>query len=426
MQPELERHEQAEADFLAEARANLSRNYTAHLLHGLLAPTGMRLLQAPTFLPYYLFLLSGSELVVGLARGVQALAQTLTPVFSATLIEHRPRVLRIGFVVGGLMRVQVLGIALAGFFLPAEWAGFAICVLLGLFGLFQGMQGVIFSFLMSKVIPLDVRGRLLGLRNFLGGLTAASVAGVGGWMVSQNALGNGYAATFLLAFVLTAAGLAALGLMREPAAPNLRPRSNMATRLADLPALLRSDREFTAYFLIRALATMGRMAPPFYVIYASKVLGVEVGGIEIGVLTMAWMLAMTAANLFWGWLADRNGFRVVFLGSVGVWVVSVLVLMSASGLGELALVFVGIGAGMGGFQLSSQSLVLEFGSRSNLPLRIAVANTASELIGAIGPILGGVLAVTVSFLPVFWTAIVCQSAAFLLMLVFVREPRHRE
>ena len=178
MQPELERHEQAEADFLAEARANLSRNYTAHLLHGLLAQTGMRLLQAPTFLPYYLFLLSGSELVVGLARGAQALAQAITPVFSATLIEHRPRVLRIGFVVGGLMRVQVLGIALAGFLLPTEWAAFAICVLLGLFGLFLGMQGVIFSFLMSKVIPVDLRGRLMGLRNFLGGLTLRDIFSV--------------------------------------------------------------------------------------------------------------------------------------------------------------------------------------------------------------------------------------------------------
>ncbi len=425
MLPERGPPDRSEAEFLAEARSNLARNYTAHLLHGIFGQTGFRLIQAPTFIPYYLFLLSGSELVVGLARGVQSLGQALTPVFSATRVEHRARVLPLGFLVGGLMRLQVLGIALAGFFLPREWTIVAICLFLALFGFFLGMQGVIFGFLMSKVIPLDLRGRLMGLRNFLAGLTASMVAGLGGYLVAENVLGNGYASTFLLAFVLTTLGLAMLGFMREPPTPIVRERSNLAGRLADLPALLRSDREFTTYFLVRALATMGRMTPPFYLIYAGTQMGVEFGGFEIGVLTTAWMLAMTVTNLLWGVLADRSGFRLVFLGAIAVWVGAVLALMSVTSLLGLSLVFMCIGAGMGGFQLSSQNLVLEFGSRPNLPLRIAVANTASELVGGIGPILGGVLAVTVSYVPLFWIAIACQMAALALMLLFVREPRNR-
>jgi predicted MFS family arabinose efflux permease len=99
--------------------------------------------------------------------------------------------------------------------------------------------------------------------------------------------------------------------------------------------------------------------------------------------------------------------------------------MSASSFGMLVAVFAGLGAGMGGFQLSAQNLVLEFGSRRNLPLRIAVANSASELVGAVGPLLGGLLAVTVSYVAVFWTAIAFQSAALLLVLLYVRDPRHR-
>ena len=208
----------AEAEFLAEARENLPRNFAAHLLHGVFG-VGFRLIQAPTFIPAYLFLLSGSELVVGLARGAQSLGHALTPVLGATTIEHRERVLPMGFVIGGLMRLQVLGIALSGFLLEGSSATIATCVFLGLFGLFQGMQGVFFSFLRAKVIPVDVRGRLGGLRNSLAGLSAAAVAAVGGVLVGENVFGNGYATTFLLAFVATSIGLGMLTLMKEPASP---------------------------------------------------------------------------------------------------------------------------------------------------------------------------------------------------------------
>jgi predicted MFS family arabinose efflux permease len=80
---------------------------------------------------------------------------------------------------------------------------------------------------------------------------------------------------------------------------------------------------------------------------------------------------------------------------------------------------------MGGYQLSQQNLVLEFGSRENLPLRIGVANTASELAAALGLILSGVLVVQLSYLPVFWIAIGFKVLASLLTLLLVREPRFR-
>jgi MFS family permease len=99
--------------------------------------------------------------------------------------------------------------------------------------------------------------------------------------------------------------------------------------------------------------------------------------------------------------------------------------MSAASFGMLVAVFAGLGAGMGGFQLSAQNLVLEFGSRRNLPLRIAVANSASELVGAVGPLLGGLLVVTVSYASVFWTAIAFQLAALFIVLRYVSEPRGR-
>ena len=51
----------AEAAFQAEVRRNLRRNYLSHLCHGLLGQTGMRLINAPTFVPVYVASLAGVD-----------------------------------------------------------------------------------------------------------------------------------------------------------------------------------------------------------------------------------------------------------------------------------------------------------------------------------------------------------------------------
>ncbi len=409
-----------EERFQAEAQRHLRRNYLAHLAHGLLGQTGFRLIQAPTFIPMYVELIAGTPIAVGAARAFQSLGMFLSPVLGATAIEHRRRVLPMGFWIGGLMRVQVLGLALVGFFLSGTPALVAICAILALFGFFMGMQGVIFSTLVSKVIPIERRGRLMGLRNALAGITAVAVGGVGGHLVEIGALGNGYAATFLLSFALTALGLSMLAFIREPESPSVRSASRVGSRLTELPALLRSDPAFTRYFLARALATMGRMSVPFYVLYA------DAGPAMLGPLTMAFLLSWSMGNLAWGEIADRTGFRAIFIASLLLWVGAALALMTAGDEpAVLVLIMLGLGAGFGGFQMASQNLVLEFGSRENLPMRIAVANSASELVGALGPLVGGVLAATVSYEAVFWTAIAFQLAAVAWVLHAVPEPRYR-
>jgi len=413
-----------EAEFQAFVRRNLPRNFSAHLIHGLLGQTGFRLINAPTFVPAYITLLSGSELMVGVVRGIQALGRCLTPVAGATLIEHRRRVLPLAILVGAALRLQVLFFALAGMFLAGDLRLAAICGFLGLFGCFNGMQGVIFNSLRSKVIPVEVRGRLAGLRNFFAGLSAAGVGYYGGkYLVGTDAFGNGYAVTFLLAFALTSLGLCALLLMREPESLHVRERTGLSSRLSELPAMLRADRDFTAFFSARAFGTLGRMAVPFCWGYASTQM--ELGGSELGQLTAAFTLSQTASGLLWGPIADRTGFRATFLGALCVWILALLLLMSSTGFAALVLVFIAIGVGMSGFNMSSQNLVLEFGSPRNLPMRIAVSNTAADLTGAIGFFAGGVLVEFTSHLVLFWTAIGFKSLALLVMLFLVREPRHQ-
>jgi len=389
----------------------------------MLGQTGFRLLNAPTFLPAYILLLSnGSDIAVGLALALQSMGMMVTPFFGATLIEHRPKVLPVGLIIGTGMRMTVLGIALSGLLLEPQAALIAIFVWLTLFGLFQGMQGVLFNFLMAKVIPVSKRGRLTGLRNFLAGITSAGVALVGGrYLLGETPDISGYSHTFVLAFVLTMCGLLMLLFMREPEPPVLRSKSSVRSRLRELPALLRDDPDFTRYFLARAMTSAGRMAMPFYVLYAGS--SMQLSGSNLALTTIAFTIASTVSNLIWGAIGDRHGFRLVFILATSLWVAATCLLLLASGVLMVVSVFAAIGAAVQGFQNSSMNLTLEFGNREDLPVRIAVANTASEFAGSIGPLAGGFIAASFGYESVFAVSVAFLLTGGLMVMFRVREPR---
>jgi MFS family permease len=165
------------------------------------------------------------------------------------------------------------------------------------------------------------------------------------------------------------------------------------------------------------------MAVPFYVLYA--ITRFEIGGQQLGDLSAAFIGAQSLGNLVWGTAADRVGFRAVFLAALGLWILAVVILMQATSVGLLLAVFAALGAGLGGFQMSAQNLVLEFGSRQNLPMRIAIANSASELVAAIGAVAGGALGAALGYPTLFWIAIAFQVAGFIVVALFVDEPRRR-
>jgi signal transduction histidine kinase/Na+/melibiose symporter-like transporter len=414
----------AEAEFEQAVAKNLTRNYVSQLMHGMLAMTGFRLVNTPTFVPAYLFTLSGSPTTVALVLAAQQLGAFASSLFGVTMIEHRRRILPLGLAYGWAMRLSVLGLALVAFFLPQPFSLWAFAIFLGLLGIFSGMQNVLWNVLMTKTIPPNRRGMLMGARNFLGGMTASAVAYWGAQtFVQHNVLGNGYATTFLVAFVLTALGLTFLNMVREPDAPSVREQSSFRRRILDVPLILRQDPQFALYFVAQSIATLGALALPFYIIFAGRRLGFN--GDTIGWLSLALLVSQTTANLFWGWIADRAGFKAVFVPALFLWAAGTVAFAFSPNLAAFLGCFIAIGAGNAGYQIASQNMVMEFGARADLPLRLGLVNSAQSLVLALGPILGGELVQTLGYEAVFAAAALAMFAAAVMLLVYVREPRRR-
>ncbi len=417
--------DQAEADYERFVRDNLKRNYAGHYVHGMLGMTGFRLINAPTFVPAYLHMLSGSDAVVGLGLALQQLGGIISPIIGAAQIEHRKRVLPVSMLMGTLMRVQILGLALSGWLLSGLPLLIAIMFFLFMLGLFTGPQRVAFQYLLAKVIPIAWRGRLQGWRNMTGGLIAAVLSYFAGtYLVGPNVLGNGYGVTFLTAFVLTSAGLFAFRLlMREPEPPTLRSRTPLRERVREFPALLRGDPGFLWFMVARTFAIAGRVAAPFYILYVSTALPLT--GQNIGLLSFAYLMADTVTNLLWGYLSDKTGFKSTMTISLVIWIAATLLLMASGNIWLIFVSFFGLGAAQSGYMMSAQNIVFEFGHRDDMAMRLAISNTAESIMSSLGPLAGGVIAAALGYAVVFWLSIGFEAAALALMLWKVDEPRRR-
>lgn len=406
-----------------EVERNLPRNFSALLLHGLLGQTGFRLINAPTFLPHFAAELAGGPLGATVMRALQSLGQFTSPLLAVSIVEHRPYAKPLGVVYGSALRMQLLFLGLIALFVPdpavALWL---VWLAIALFGLAQGMQGVAFQVVMAKVIPIDRRGRLLGLRDLASGVVLIGVASTGGLLLERYgfAQGNGY--TFLLAFALTSLGLGAFAAVREPAGLDLREPTPFLRRVSQLPALLRAEPDFGRFLSARLLASAARGVLPLYVVFIAREFGIT--GTRLGLFTIVFSLAQSSSTLGWGYLGDRLGYKRVFQASSACWLAGTSLLLVATSLWTATATYALVGAGLGGFMLAGSNLVLEFGSERERAMRIATHNSSTELVGMAGFLGAGLLAELVSFQAAFTASIALQAAA-IVRIRAMRDPRRR-
>ncbi len=416
----------AEADYDAFVRKHLRRNYLGHYLHGMLGMTGFRVLAAPTLLPAFLATLApaaSASAFVGLGLALQQAGQIISPVIGANLVEHRKRVLPAATLMGSLMRAAILLLAVAAWFLDGKTLAVVVLALLFAYGFFQGAQRVVFQLLLAKAIPIERRGRLQAYRNMTGGAIAAVLSWFAGrFLIQHNVLGNGYAVTFLIVFVLTSLGLTALRLlMIEPEPPALRPRTRLRERLKDFDGLIHADPNYRNFLVAQALAVGGRMAAPLYVLHAAQRVGLT--GASLGLFSLVYLGADTASNLAWGHRGDRGGFRSNFVGAMALGALGLGAMIFAHSEPVFLLAFVALGASNAGYQMSAQTLILEFGARQDIAMRLGISATIEGVVSSAAPLIGGLIGVAVGYPPAFAIAMGLQLASLIVLLMGVREPR---
>lgn len=413
-----------------ESERHYRRNFVAGLVHGVFFQASAAFGSIHTVLPSFVAILTSSTVAVGLMAAVQGVGEVVPQMFTAYLVEDRPR--KKPYLLWIITIRWVSWVVLA--YLTLTYAEtrpeLVLAVLIALFGLFSlagGVGTVVYADVFSKAIPAQRRGRFAGLRQLFGYILAIGAGYVVKFILDDPQrfpYPSNYALIFLLSALLLLVAFTGFALIREPVYPAKRMSRSLGHLLRRAAVLARMNPNFRRLLIARGLTATVLALGPFYVVYARGQEDIDLG--MVGVYLAAQMAGAALSNVLWGWLGDRHGNRTVIIGTAlcgGL--APLLALLAPLTSPELfLLVFAFLGATISGMRLGYSNFILEMASVELRPTCVALQNTLLIPVTAM-PLVVGILIQAWSY-PILLASGVLLMAIAVWLGVRLLDPRHGE
>lgn len=412
----------------AESEKYYQRNFFAGLIHGIFFQAADAFGSIHTVLPAFVALLTPSTIAIGLMAAVRGIGEVVPQMFTAYLLEDRPRKKPYLLGVITIRWVSWAVLAYLTYAFGTTRPGLVLAVLITLFSLFSiagGMGTVVYADIFSKAIPAQRRGRLTGWRQLLGYALAIG-AGYLVKFILDDEVRFPYPANFALIFMFSAAGLliafTGFALIREPIYPAKRVSSSLGDLLRRALVLARHNPNFRRLLWARGLTTAVLSLAPFYVVYARTETGVDAG--TVGVYLAVQMAGGAASNLLWGWLGDRFGNKSVIVGTAVAGGLTPLfaLLVPLTSPALFLPVFAFLGATMSGMRLGYSNFILEMAAVDLRPTCVALQNTLLTPVSLL-PLVAGALIGAISY-PMLLSGGTLLMAANVVVAIVLIDPRH--
>ena len=411
--------------FEGEVQRHLRWNLVVHLLDGALFWFGINFAAAGTIVPLYVRHLTSNPLLIGLVATIAGsgwyLPQLLTVNYVQRLPRKKPFVIRAGLF---SERLPLLGMALSAFLFAARSPRLALIlffVSLTWFNVGAGIIAVAWQDMFAKVIPVQYRGRLLGLANFVGTATGVLGASFAASILERYSFPINFGLCFALAFLFILLSWVSLALTREPPLRRSRETTSFREYWLRLPQVIQADRNFLYYLAARVITMLARLGMGFLAVYAVE--RWRLSDSQAGLFTIAIVVGQAAANLSLGPLADRKGHKLVLEISLALTALSMVGALVAPSPVWMYAVFAIVGASSAADILSMIGIVIEFTGPDDRPTYVGLANTIPGLFGAFSPIIGGWLAGHTSYGATFATGATLSLVAWVVLHRMVRDPR---
>ncbi|MFN8596093.1 MAG: MFS transporter [Anaerolineae bacterium] len=386
-----------------------------------------------TVMPALVFQLTSSEPLVGLINTLWTGMWLLPQLPAGRWMADRPRKKPILLVTAVIARVPVLLFALALALNLDRMLLFALLTLMVL--MFRGgdsVTAVAWFDSISKMLPPNIRGRILGWTQAIAFVLQFGVSFLVTWGLSASA--PAFPQNYALLF-----GLAGLGLMVSTCAllffiePPGDVSNNVSGQLnisAHARHILKNDRAFRQSSIARLLIGINALALPFYAVHAIKYLGLPED--LLGAFLAAQTIGGVVSALITGSISERYGARIVIrmtmlLAMIPPVLGILLNLIGPQGGGVLivgnVLIFAAMGATDGSFLLGFLQYIIEIAPPVERTAYTGLANTIGGLT-VIASLLGGILLQATSY-PVLFIAAVLGPVLGLLVAWGLPKVAHQ-
>ena len=411
-------------DFEKYIRTNLRHNVIVNFTDGAFFGLGFGFASLSTIIPLFITSLTDSAILIGLAPALHTIGWQLPKLFTAGHLararKYKPIVLRNTV----HERVPFLALSITAFLIPVIGTKTALIIsffALAWQGLGSGFTANPWTSLMAKIIPAESRGTFFGVQGGLVNLAISIAAVSAGYLLDQLNYPVDFGICFLITAFAMAASYMAIAKTREPedTEKNIPQEKNHFAEGAKI--ILKRDRNFNWFLLVRALAQFASMGFGFYILYGLR--RFDMDPVSAGYLTASLAIAMTLANAGMGWLGDKWGHRSMLILGAFASIVSALLAWFAPALFWLYPAIILAGFAIVSIWTIGITFTVGFGSEAERPTYIGLSNTLITPATLLAPILGGWLIDSIGFGITFALSAIIGIIIVIVLIFIVKDPQ---
>jgi MFS family permease len=414
------------------------RAFKLGILNGVLFAVVMSAIRPDMVLSAFFLKLTDSTFFATLPIALMRIGSLWPQLIVSNVVEAKERK-KPFYIVAATARVTFLGMmALSTYLFGLQHPGLLITLVPILYFSYSsgsGVCGIAFMDMVGKTVPANRRGRFMGLRGFLGGILGFAsgfyvryMLGVTGPDFPAN-----YAWLYATASIFQAGTLLAFAGIPEPINKVRDERIAFRKHLAQGLSILKQDRDYKIFFLVRLVNSLSLIGTMVFIPYAVKELGMPDS--IVGVLMIISVCFGLPSNFLWSHLSDKYGNRLLLLISTGVHTLVPIVALASYYFPDYSLNFMGYdlrvlifiiaftlsAAAMKGRRMGYSNYMLEIAPEERRPSYLAFMSVLLAPTTLV-PLMAGVIAELISFQATFTLSFVFGLVGYMSTLKLT-EPR---
>jgi MFS family permease len=407
-----------------DIRENLKHNITVNLWDGGVFGVALGFASFSAVLPLFVASMTNSATLIGLVPAIHSAGWLFPQLFTASHVSRLRQYKRTVLLTTIHERIPFLGFAIVALLLRFIGLNTGLvltfCLLIWQ-GLGGGFTANAWTSMISKIIPPESRGTFFGMQGGLANLFISMSAIGAGYLLEYFDAPWNFATCFLLAVVFFTVSWFALALTREPEDTEKIIPEKKTHFWDDSKKVLRRDKNFNWFLVVRVLSQFATMGFSFYIIYALREFHMD--AITAGYLTATLTISQTVANIGMGWIGDRVGHRIMLIiGAVAAFL-SALLAWNAASIAWFYPIFILTGIANVSIWTISMTMTVDFGNETERPIYIGLSQTLTAPATIIAPILGGWIVDAAGFTPTFTISTILSMGMLGILIFLVKDPR---
>lgn len=402
----------------------VKRNFLLNVFDGAVFALAMALAAQNTVIPVYIKSIGGGSIAIALIPVVWTIGFNFPQIFIANHASKTVSKKKLLLITGIFQRVFWFGLALVSFYaipiLPVEMGVAIFFIVFALAAVGGGFNLPGWFGLISKITPVNLRGRLFAWRVALGAVFGMIGGYIVKYLLDSFPAPHNYSLLFILSFLITMISYALLFFIKEENPTPKTGGSSYIEYLKYLPSVLKGNKNFRNFLIGDVTMIVAYTSFAFFTVDAIQKFSLMDSA--AGEFTMIIMFGMISGSLLFGYLADHYGHRINLLFTSMFTLIACSLALFSPVVEIYYLVFICVALTQSLIQVSRLTIIAEMCSEEERPIYAALTNIVT-----VPFILSGIFAGWLAQLFGYSSVFLISSAVSLFALIWffkmVEEPR---